>query len=78
MTDAHNPDTNKDWTPLMRSRVFACNECGTEDTFTTNHTGTVWAHPCAGTCKLILRANTSREKVIWHPPTPHSYVRDAE
>ena len=73
----HNPDVNKAWTPLMRRRVYACTDCGHEETLSTNHTGTVWAQPCGGTCKDILHAHTAQERVLWHPARPHRYVREA-
>jgi len=75
--DAHNPDINAEWTPLVANRVYACSVCGTEDSFTTNHTGTVWAHSCAGKCRDIRAPNTARERVIWRAPRAHFYVREA-
>lgn len=73
----HNLDANPNWIPKMAQRFYACTECGTEKMIQTNHTGTVWAEPCAGSCRDILFAHTSREKVIWHPARPHRYVREA-
>jgi len=73
----HNPDINPKWTPKVGRRVYACKECGTEKIVSTNHTGTVWAEPCAGSCKNIYHAHTSRERVEWHPARPHAYVREA-
>lgn len=75
--DPHNPDTNLHWRPKLATRVYACNECNTECTIRTNHTGTVWAEPCHGTCKDILHPHTAHEVVIWHPARPHRYLREA-
>jgi hypothetical protein len=74
---AHDPDTNPHWTPKFGLRVYACEECGTETEISTNHTGTVWAQNCAGTCRDISSPHTARETVRWHPPRIHRYVREA-
>jgi hypothetical protein len=74
---AHDPDTNPDWTAKLGFRVYACAECGTEKTVQTNHTGTVPAEPCAGTCRDIFNPHTAREVVQWHPARPHRYIREA-
>lgn len=73
----HDPDTNQQWRPLVADRIYRCDGCGTECTIQTNHTGKVWAEPCHGTCKEIFNPNTGRERVIWHPARPHSYVGEA-
>lgn len=77
MSDAHNPDTNPQWTPKIAYRVYACGECGTETTIQTNHTGTVPGANCAGTCRNIFNPHTAREIVQWHPARRHVYVREA-
>lgn len=73
----HNPDINPNWKPGVARRVYQCNECGEVKIINTNHTGTVWAEPCAGRCKDIINPHTSRERVLWHPPRPHRYVAEA-
>jgi len=74
MCDAHNPDTNPNWTSLQERRIYACQRCGTEKEVSTNHTGTVWAERCAGSCRQILNPNTAREIVLpYHGP--HKFVR---
>ena len=78
MDNEHNPDTNLHWTPLMGRRVYKCTGCGTEAVLTTNHTGTVPAEPCHGTCKQIYHPHTAREVVVWHKPMAHVYVREFE
>lgn len=76
MTDEHNPDTNQNWTPLVASRVYACNQCDAECTISTNHTGTVWAQRCVGRCRNIRHPHTSRELVVPYEG-PHRYIREA-
>lgn len=76
MCEHHNAD-KPGWTPKVAMRVYACSECGTEKTISTNHSGTVWAEPCAGKCKDILNPHTAREVVMWHPARPHTFVREA-
>jgi len=73
---AHDPDRNPRWTPLFGRRVVACAQCGTEQTTTTNHTGTVWGLHCVGRCRQIINPHTAREIVLpYHGP--HKYVREA-
>lgn len=74
----HNPDENPHWRPLMGRRVYRCRSCGTEAMLQTNHTGTVWAERCHGTCKDIYNPHTAREVVIWHPARPHDYVGETQ
>lgn len=77
MTDfTHNPDLNPAWTPLVRNRVYACKGCGTEKTVQTNHTGTVWAERCAGSCRAIANPHTERETVSPFYG-PHAFKCDA-
>jgi hypothetical protein len=75
-SDAHNPDTNPNWTPKMGYRVYACCDCGTETTVQTNHRGLCHS-ACAGSCRDIFNPHTARETVQWHPLRPHRYVREA-
>jgi len=77
LTDAHNPDVNPNWTPLMKRRVLACVACGAETTQTTNHTGIVPAERCTGRCRTIINPHTARE-VVSPYYGPHRYVRDED
>lgn len=77
MNDIHHNADLPGWTPKVANRVYACSVCGTETTISTNHTGTVAATPCAGSCKDISNPHTARERVFWHAPRLHRYVRDA-
>jgi purine nucleoside phosphorylase len=69
----HNPDVNPNWTPLVARRVYACNQCGTEQVISTNHTGTVWAQRCVGKCRTIANAHTARE-IVSPYYGPHHFV----
>ena len=74
---AHDPDRNQAWTPKMARRRYICQGCGTEREMETNHTGTVWAGRCAGTCREIIHPNTAREVVLpFHGP--HRYLGEIE
>lgn len=75
MTDAHNPDTNPHWTPLVARRLYACTVCNAEHEVQTNHTGTVWSERCSGTCRTILHPHTEHEKVL-PGYTSHRYVAE--
>lgn len=76
MTDDHNPDTNPAWTAKVAQRIYACQQCGTEQELQTNHTGTVWAARCVGKCRTISNPHTANERVSpYHGP--HRYVREA-
>ena len=75
--NAHNPDRNTKWTPLIGRRVYACQQCGAEHTVSTNHIGTVWAERCSGTCRTIVNPHTAREVVLPYRG-PHIYVREAD
>ena len=76
MDDAHNPDTNPEWLPKVARRVYACQQCGTEQEVSTNHTGKIYATRCAGRCREISNPNTARERVSPYYGT-HVYVREA-
>lgn len=78
MCEFHHDADRPGWVPKVAYRIYACKECGTEKKIQTNHTGTVWAEPCAGKCRDITNPHTSREQVFWKPARPHRYVRDAE
>lgn len=71
----HNPDTNPDWTPLMKQRVYKCEVCGHEHKTTTNHTGACYPI-CKGKCRQILHPHTPHE-IVMHRQTKHVYVKDA-
>lgn len=72
----HNPDLNPGWTPKVAARRYACAQCGAESTIQTNHTGTVWSHRCAGSCRTITNPHTAREVVSpYHGP--HRYICEA-
>ena len=69
MSDEHNPDTNPNWRPLVKSRVLTCDQCGSEHKATTNHTGKVWGERCSGRCRQIINPHTAREVVLpYHGP----------
>lgn len=76
MNTAHNPDLNPSWSPKVAERVYACAICGTESTFSTNHTGTVFSARCRGKCRTIFNPHTARE-VVCSADTPHHYAREA-
>ncbi len=76
--DPHNPDINPNWTPKVAWRVYTCAECGARTKLQTNHTGKVYANPCAGRCKDIYNPHTATERVVWHPDRVHKYVCEAE
>lgn len=78
MPEIHHDADKPGWVPKVAQRVYACEGCGTEQTMTTNHSGTVWAAACAGTCKDIINPHTARERVIWHAARPHKFIREAE
>lgn len=72
MSDAHNPDTNPNWTPKLAMRIYACCKCGTQKKVDTNHTGTVWATRCVGSCRTVINPHTAREVVLAYYG-PHEY-----
>lgn len=76
MNISYNPDVNPSWTSKTAQRVYACAVCGTESTFSTNHTGTVFAARCRGKCRRIFNPHTARE-VVCPAYTPHTYVWEA-
>jgi hypothetical protein len=73
---AHDPARNPKWTAKMGMRIYACKECGARDTISTNHTGTVWSHPCKGSCRTIMNPHTARE-VVLPAYRPHRYICEA-
>lgn len=77
MSDAHNPDTNPNWKPLVADRIYECDECHTRQKISTNHMGTAWAVKCAGTCRDIFAPHTVHERVVWRPARRHNYISEA-
>lgn len=71
----HNADLPR-WVPKVAQRLYACKVCGAESELQTNHSGTVWASPCAGSCKDISNPHTERERVTWHPARPHRFIKE--
>lgn len=78
MAEIHHDADRPGWVPKTARRVYACCECGTEKTITTNHCGTVPAEPCAGKCRDIYNPHTAREVVIWKPARAHRFIREAD
>jgi hypothetical protein len=76
LTDAHNPDVNPDWTPLLATRRYVCRGCGAEREAKTNHTGSLPAERCVGRCRTILNAHTARE-IVRPFFGPHDLVEEA-
>lgn len=76
MSNAHNPDTNPRWKPLVALRIYECMGCSSRVEISTNHTGVVYAQRCYGKCRTITNPHTARERVSpWYGP--HKYIGEA-
>jgi hypothetical protein len=74
--DAHNPDTNPDWTPLVKPRLLTCLKCEATHVSVTNHTGTVWGARCHGSCRQIITGPTSEAVLPYHGPHRQEELAD--
>lgn len=60
-----------------RQRVYQCEDCGTRQLCTTNHTNKCWPI-CQGVCRNIVQADEYNKRRETLTQTTHFYIGDYE